>query len=359
MKNLLVYFIIPIIVISSGNIDQKEINISGKIKGYQDSTMVILNNLDNNTTVDTTFIYSNQFDFTISKSEPTPHGLIIGNEFIFFWVENEDITIEGKKDDLRYAVKNGGKVQKQDNDFQKLTKPLDLQFQSVNSELLKAFEEENKEKIEPLKKQVDKIILDRFTLGAKYIRENPNNLISAFALQNFIAGLPKSEVKSLYMNLSPEIKETKYANSVSKFLELSKDVKIGDIADGFQLPDITGNIVSLNEFQGKFVLLEFWASGCGPCRAENKKLLTIYKKYKNKGFEIISISSDKNDSHWKSATKEDGITWASLSADGQIAAKYNVKLIPSNFLINPSGKIIAMNLHGEELAEKLEELLND
>lgn len=331
MKNLLVNFIILFILISSCDNDNQKISISGTITGYPDSTRVILMNLDTNVTIDTALIFDNQFDFTTLKSEPIPHGLIIGDEFIFFWLEDSEITINGEKDNLKNALRIGGKLQKQDNDFQELSRPLDLLFDGVNAKLLRAFEEGNEVETKSLEKEIDKIIHDRITIGAKYIKENPNNLLSAFALSHFIAGLPKSEIKSLYENLSSDIKESRYAKSVSKFLDLSKDIKIGDIAEDFQLPDLNGNLVGLNDFKGKFVLLEFWSSGCGPCRNENKNLLTNFKKYKNRGFEIISITADVNKNNWLKATKEDDITWASLqdfkSEDGRICARYNVKLI--------------------------------
>lgn len=189
--------------------------------------------------------------------------------------------------------------------------------------------------------------------------ENPNAFLSASLLANFTPLLLKDEIKSLYENLSPKIKESANAIAVSNFLKISKDVKIGDIADDFELPDLNGNNVGLKDFKGKFVLLEFWAAGCGPCRMENKNLLANYKLYNSKGFEIISISNDKNKKDWANATKKDSIIWASVLGDTEVAAKYNVKFIPSNFLIDPTGKIIAINIQGDQLGEKLKDIFGE
>jgi peroxiredoxin len=315
--------------------------------------------------VDTTYILNNQFTFTVSKSEPTPHGLFIGMEydFLFFWLENADITIKGTRDNLKYALTKGGEVEKQDNEFQEYTRLLSLRLDSVNQEKSKAFGQNDFQKTQILQIQMENLIQERIELGARYIKENPNKLISAFALEGYIPGLPKSEIKSLYKNLTPKIKESRYAKSVSKFLELSNDVKVGDLAEDFQLPDLNGNIVELKDFRGKFVLLDFWSSGCKPCRIEHKNLLENYKKYKSKSFEIISVTSDRNKKTWESATKEDSMIWVSLQdmerEIGRVGTKYNVKLIPENFLINPNGKIIAMNLYGEELGEKLNDLFKE
>ncbi len=282
----------------------------------------------------------------------------VPSEFMFFWKENVDISINGIKGEMKYANVEGGIVQSQQNSYNKIIKPLSLYFDSINA-IINACDVEDTEKIDSLNLLLDTIIYERVALGAKYVMENPNAFLSASRLLSFTTLLPKDEIKSLYENLSPNIKESRYAKAVSNFLTLNKDVEIGDIADDFQLPDLNGNKVGLKDFKGKFVLLEFWTAGCGPCRMENKNLLANYKLYNSRGFEIISISNDKNKKDWAYATKKDSIIWASLLGDAEVGAKYNVKFIPSNFLIDPTGKIIAINLMGEKLGEKLKDIFGE
>ncbi|MDD3525700.1 MAG: TlpA disulfide reductase family protein [Bacteroidales bacterium] len=364
MRYKFVYPIILLLTIYSCDFGKEKINISGKATGYSDSTIVILRNFDTQAIVDTTFIINNKFSFAALKCEPTPYGILIGNsnrpEFLLFFLENVDISITGEKGRIKYSTLDGGEIQGQLNSLNKILQPLTVRFDSVNAELIKALEAKDMEKVELLSKQEDTIIPERIALGAKYIKENPNNLISAFTLKGYIAGLPKSEIKLLYENLSPKIKKSEYAKSIFKFLELSADVNIGDTAKDFELPNLNGNIISLKNFRGKYVLLEFWEAGCRACRTENKYLFAEYKLYKDKGFEIISITSDKNRKNWESATKQDSIIWTNLqdskTKDGHVGARYNVKLIPSNFLLDPNGRIIATNLRGEKLGEKLKEL---
>lgn len=346
---------------STHAINSDRIRISGTITGYPDHTRVILRSLDTQKGIDTTYILDDRFSFSVLSTEPSPHGLFIGTnyDYLFFWLENVDVTINGDKTCIRDAAIIGGKVQSQTNEFYLLTRPISLRFDSINAECKKAYEDNNMEKAKSLENQLDIIIHDRIVLGAGYVRENPDKLISSFALSGYIPGLPKSEIKLLYENLSPEIKRSRYARSVSKFLELSREVAVGDIAEDFQLTNLEGNKVSLSDFKGKFVLLDFWASGCAPCRIENKNLLANYKKYKGKGFEIISISSDRNKDNWASASKEDSIIWSSLLDDAHVGNRYNVKFIPSTFLIDPAGRIIATDLRGEKLGEKLRELFSE
>jgi peroxiredoxin len=123
-----------------------------------------------------------------------------------------------------------------------------------------------------------------------------------------------------------------------------------------------GNIVSLADFKGKYVLLEFWASWCKPCREENPNLLRTYAKYQPKGFEVLGISVDESRKSWINAINKDGLTWKNtgdlLSSEKNPAAlAYGVTAIPNNYLIDPEGKIVASNLRGEALEKKLAELM--
>lgn len=365
MRNILICAFILIHSLCSGDdIIKGEINISGTALNYSDSSMLILTNVDTHKHIDTAYIINNSFNFTAPKSEPTGYGIFFRmenqprDEFLFFWKENVDISINGIKGEMKYANVEGGIVQSQQNSYNKIIKPLSLHFDSINA-IINSGDVKDAEKINSLNLLLDTIIDERVVLGAKYIMENPNAFLSASLLADFTPLLLKDEIKSLYENLSPKIKESANAIAVSNFLKISKDVKIGDIADDFELPDLNGNNVGLKDFKGKFVLLEFWAAGCGPCRMENKNLLANYKLYNSKGFEIISISNDKNKKDWANATKKDSIIWASVLGDTEVAAKYNVKFIPSNFLIDPTGKIIAINLQGDQLGEKLKDIFGE
>ena len=127
------------------------------------------------------------------------------------------------------------------------------------------------------------------------------------------------------------------------------------------LPDVNGKTVSLSSFRGKYVLLDFWASWCGPCRAENPNVVAAYQKFKGKNFTIVGVSLDNNKDAWENAIKSDGLAWTQVSDlkgwQSQAAALYNVQSIPSNFLIDTAGKVIAKNLRGKDLEEALSSVL--
>lgn len=144
----------------------------------------------------------------------------------------------------------------------------------------------------------------------------------------------------------------------------TQSLKVGDKAPDFNVADINGDTLSLSDFEGQYILLDFWASWCVPCRKENPNVLEAYNEFSDKGFKVVGVSLDKNNRKWKSAIETDGLQdFVHLSelvswSKSKISADYNVQYIPYNFLINPKGKIIGKNLKGNELKMYLKKYLN-
>jgi thiol-disulfide isomerase/thioredoxin len=195
-----------------------------------------------------------------------------------------------------------------------------------------------------------------------YIKANPGSPLSLFALKLYIGEQINDyqEAKALFESLSMEVRQMPIAEPLVRVLATVATTSAGVEAPGFSLPDTLGKAVSLASFKGRYVLVDFWASWCGPCRGENPHVMKLYNEYKNKGFTPLSISIDTEakggKAAWKKAIVQDGLSWPQLLDDGKVSKTYHITNIPQNFLISPEGKIIAKNLNREELDAKLKEL---
>lgn len=207
-----------------------------------------------------------------------------------------------------------------------------------------------------------KIELERLT---KFIKDNPNSFAAVYLLDGYARTMELADVEGLYGSLGPKYKETNSYLSIGKGIAARKITAIGKIAPDFTQPDTLGNAVALSSLRGKYVLVDFWASWCGPCRAENPNLVKTFNHYKDKGFTVLGVSLDqpgKKDA-WLAAIHKDNLTWTQVSDlkfwDNEVAVLYGIKAIPTNLLLDPQGKIIAKDLRGADLDKKLAEVIGE
>ena len=197
-----------------------------------------------------------------------------------------------------------------------------------------------------------------------FILANPDSYLSLLSLSTLGGPSPDpAEIEPLLNGLSKELRETETARALRNGLESLKTTANGAMAPDFEQADTLGHPVRLSSFRGKYVLLDFWASWCAPCRQENPNIVKVYNRFKDKNFTIIGISLDRQNGAfaWLNAIRKDHLTWTQLSDlkfwNNAVAQLYFVQSIPKNFLIDPTGKIIAQDLRGDDLETKLEEVL--
>ena len=202
----------------------------------------------------------------------------------------------------------------------------------------------------------------RDSVFAKFVKANATQVATAIAIFDQYVTYPNREKASESYNLlSAEIKNSSYGKRIKFFTDANFNTGVGSNAIDFSLADADGKLFTLKDFKSKYILLDFWASWCGPCRLENPNLIKAYNHYNSKGFTIVGLSMDSSKENWLKAVKDDGLMWKQLndpkSVNGKTADRYGVKSLPANFLIDENGKIVARNLRGSALEEKLKELL--
>ena len=196
----------------------------------------------------------------------------------------------------------------------------------------------------------------------EFIKQNPSSIVSAYVLyRDFSYRLTAEQIRSNLNLLDPALQKTQYVSVLKELIPVLNRVGAGNKAIDFTANDPDGKPVKLSDHFGKYLLVDFWAGWCGPCRRENPHVVAAYNKYKDKGFDVLGVSLDKTKESWVKAIADDKLTWTHVSDlafwNSAPAKLYGVRAIPANFLIDPTGVIIARNLRGKDLDEKLAELL--
>ena len=371
------------VIISCNKAGKNEYIISGTVKGIADGKTVVLEKQDamgQIVPMDTVKIKDGKFIMKGSAKEP--EIMLIQIEAIQgkvpFVLENGDIKIVVDKDSLQKSKYSGtfnnNVFSKFNDDLTKFQKELQkklMAFQTANMSKMKAAQEaKDTIVINKLMKEYQGIQKEGMDFYVKFAEENPKALLSALIIDSMLndPAVDLARAKKIYNSFSPEVKKYKPGKSIqTKLDKIAKPVpvaaapNVGSVAPDFTAPNPEGKSISLKQSLGKVTIIDFWASWCKPCRAENPNVVALYAKYHAKGFNILSVSLDKEASDWKAAITKDKLTWNHVSNlkefEDPIALQYGINAIPTIFVLDAKGVIVAKDLRGEELNAKIASLL--
>lgn len=339
--------------------------IQGNLTHLTDSVLYLARQEGNMPVFDTLAVTDGKFSYSGKTDHPTFAQIITSDQRSGFplYLEPGTINISGDADSMAIGkVSVGGTPNNDDlSAFMQIQQPYVPMMMAMQSNYMQAQMSGDSVMAHQIENTTDSIQTVINGKMVEFVQSHPKSLVSVLVLRGMMNDLPNAALTELYNQLDTTVQHSEFGEPIGARLAVERKTAIGAEAPDFTMNDTTGKPVSLSSFRGKYLLVDFWASWCGPCRAENPNVVKVYNQYKDKNFTILGVSLDQTKDAWEKAIRDDHLAWHHVSDlqfwDNSAAQLYGVEAIPANFLIGPDGKIIAKDLRGEALSQKLAQLI--
>lgn len=364
MKTRLLTFIIATIALVSCN--KSTFNVNVELQNAEGKMVYLKKMLDKEfVLIDSAVMQDNKTNFVVESGNIADYYSINieGVRYpINFFSENNDMSIAGDLKDNKNISVTGSKAQELIKEYNNENKKFYNQLRELGKQYSEVSLENNQAELERIENEYNQVEKNQNNYISLFLTKNSNNFIAPYILYNNRYNYELNELEDYVNNFNIKV-ESEFSKLLNDYIAILQRVDIGQSFVDFTQETPEGNLMSISELVGKskLLLIDFWASWCGPCRAENPNVVEVYNEYHEKGFDIIGVSLDMEKDKWIEAIEKDGLIWHNISDlkywNNEGAKLYGISSIPSNVLIDQNGIIIAKNLRGEDLRNKVEEIL--
>jgi peroxiredoxin len=342
--------------------------IEGSIRNFSGQKIYLHHKTGENTLTDSTKVVNGKFNFNLKGTEPTMHWFTLTNDInaqpnAVFFADAGTSRAQLIGDSLYSSTFEAGPTQTDYMAYRAIIMALVAEQQKMQNDYMTASQAGDNAAMKAIQEESQGLNAKYIIQLKGFIKEHPKSAMSAFIIGSDLnnPNIPMEEVIEAVGYIDNSLQGNSNIKAANKRINAIRGTMVGYKANDFSQSTPDGKPLKLSDFKGKYVLIDFWASWCRPCRMENPNVVAAYTRFKDKGFTVLGVSMDSNKDAWLAAIKADNLAWPHVSDlkgwGNEVGILYGVKGIPQNFLIDKEGKIVAKNLRGPDLDQKLAEII--